>query len=58
MAFSRLAAGAHYLSDIIFGFLIAFGIVEAVKKSYHAAINGFDTKIFTKIGDTLKSIIT
>ncbi len=58
MAFSRLAAGAHYLSDIIFGFLIALGIVETVKKSYHAAVNGFDTKIFAKIGDALKSIIT
>ena len=58
MAFSRLAAGAHYLSDIIFGFLIALGIVEAVKKSYNAMINGFDTKVFTKIADTLKAIIT
>jgi len=34
MAFSRLAAGAHFLSDILFGFLIAFGITEAAKKSY------------------------
>lgn len=34
MAFSRLAAGAHFLSDILFGFLIAFGITEAVKKLY------------------------
>ena len=33
MAFSRLAAGAHFLSDILFGFLIAFGITEAAKKS-------------------------
>lgn len=34
MAFSRLAAGAHFLSDILFGFLIAFGITEAAKKLY------------------------
>lgn len=34
MAFSRLAAGAHFLSDILFGFLIAFGITESVKKLY------------------------
>ena len=34
MAFSRLAAGAHFLSDILFGFLIAFGITETVKKLY------------------------
>lgn len=34
MAFSRLAAGAHFLSDILFGFLIAFGITEAMKKRY------------------------
>lgn len=34
MAFSRLAAGAHFLSDILFGFLIAFGITEAVKRLY------------------------
>ena len=58
MAFSRLAAGAHFLSDILFGFLIAFGIVEAVKKSYDLALQGFDTKIFAKIGNTLKSIVT
>ena len=31
MAFSRLAAGAHYLSDILFGFLIAFIITETAK---------------------------
>ena len=37
MAFSRLAAGAHFLSDILFGFLIAFGITEVAKRScaYH-----------------------
>ncbi len=58
MAFSRLAAGAHFLSDILFGFLIAFGIVETVKKSYALALDGFDTKIFSKIGNTLKSIVT
>ena len=34
MAFSRLAAGAHFLSDILFGFLIAFGITEVSKKCY------------------------
>ena len=34
MAFSRLAAGAHFLSDILFGFLIAFGITESAKKLY------------------------
>ena len=34
MAFSRLAAGAHFLSDILFGFLIAFGITEVFKKLY------------------------
>jgi len=34
MAFSRLAAGAHFLSDILFGFLIAFGITEVTKKCY------------------------
>ena len=34
MAFSRLAAGAHFLSDILFGFMIAFGITEAAKKLY------------------------
>ena len=34
MAFSRLAAGAHFLSDILFGFLIAFGITEVAKKCY------------------------
>ena len=32
MAFSRLSAGAHFLSDILFGFLIAFGITEVAKK--------------------------
>ena len=34
MAFSRLAAGAHFLSDILFGFLIAFGITEVAKRLY------------------------
>ena len=34
MAFSRLAAGAHFLSDILFGFLIAFGITEVAVKCY------------------------
>ena len=34
MAFSRLAAGAHFLSDILFGFLIAFAITETAKKLY------------------------
>lgn len=34
MAFSRLAAGAHFLSDILFGFLIAFSITEISKKCY------------------------
>lgn len=34
MAFSRLAAGAHFLSDILFGFLIAFGITEFTKKCH------------------------
>ena len=34
MAFSRLAAGAHFLSDILFGFLIAFFITETAKRSY------------------------
>ena len=34
MAFSRLSAGAHFLSDILFGFLIAFGIIEVAKRSY------------------------
>ena len=34
MAFSRLAAGAHFLSDILFGFLIAFGITEVAKRSF------------------------
>ena len=34
MAFSRLTAGAHFLSDILFGFLIAFGITEAAKRLY------------------------
>lgn len=58
MAFSRLAAGAHFLSDIIFGFLIAFGITETVKKSYDLAISGFDTKVISKVFNTLKSIIT
>jgi membrane-associated phospholipid phosphatase len=32
MAFSRLAAGAHFLSDILFGFLIAFVITETAKR--------------------------
>ncbi len=32
MAFSRLAAGAHFLSDILFGFLIALGITEICKQ--------------------------
>ena len=31
MAFSRLAAGAHYLSDVLFGFMIAISIVEVAK---------------------------
>ena len=31
MAFSRLAAGAHYLSDVLFGFLIAFVITEIAR---------------------------
>ena len=31
MAFSRLAAGAHFLSDILFGFIIALGITEYFK---------------------------
>ncbi len=34
MAFSRLAAGAHFLSDIIFGFVIALGITEFFKSKY------------------------
>ncbi len=34
MAFSRLAAGAHFLSDILFGFLIALGITEFFKMKY------------------------
>jgi len=34
MAISRLAAGAHYLSDILFGFLIAFVITELMKYRY------------------------
>ncbi len=34
MAFSRLAAGAHFLSDILFGFLIALGITEFCKMKY------------------------
>ena len=34
MAFSRLSAGAHFLSDILFGFLIAFFITETAKKGY------------------------
>ncbi len=34
MAFSRLAAGAHFLSDILFGFLIALGITEFCKTKY------------------------
>ncbi len=34
MAFSRLAAGAHFLSDILFGFLIALGITEACKMKF------------------------
>lgn len=34
MAVSRLAAGAHYLSDILFGFMIAFIITELVKYHY------------------------
>lgn len=34
MAFSRLAAGAHFLSDILFGFLIALGITEFFKHKY------------------------
>lgn len=34
MAFSRLAAGAHFLSDILFGFLIAFSITEASKNCF------------------------
>lgn len=34
MAFSRLAAGAHFLSDILFGFLIALGITEFCKLKY------------------------
>lgn len=33
MAFSRLSAGAHFLSDILFGFLIAFAITEISKRS-------------------------
>ncbi len=34
MAFSRLAAGAHFLSDILFGFLIALGITGFCKLKY------------------------
>lgn len=34
MAFSRLAAGAHFLSDILFGFLIALGITEFCKLKF------------------------
>ncbi len=34
MAFSRLAAGAHFLSDILFGFLIALGITEGFKARF------------------------
>ena len=34
MAVSRLAAGAHYLSDVLFGFVIAFVITELVKCRY------------------------
>ncbi len=34
MAFSRLAAGAHFLSDILFGFIIALGITEFFKMKY------------------------
>lgn len=34
MAVSRLSAGAHYLSDILFGFMIAFVITELAKHRY------------------------
>ena len=57
MAFSRLAAGAHFLSDILFGFLIAFGIVEIVKKCYDKAMEGFDMRVFKRIANALKSVI-
>lgn len=35
MGVSRLAAGAHYLSDVLFGFAIAFIITEWMKSRYH-----------------------
>ncbi len=38
MAFSRLAAGAHFLSDILFGFLIALGITELCKSKYDVRV--------------------
>lgn len=41
LAFSRLAAGAHYLTDVTFGFVIAFIIVQIATIKYEQV---FDNK--------------
>ena len=58
MAFSRLAAGAHFLSDILFGFLIAFGITEFIKKSYEKAASSFDYNFLSKLSQSIQSIVS
>ena len=40
LAFSRICAGAHYLTDVLFGFIISFIICQFVIVKYERAVYG------------------
>ena len=40
LAFSRICAGAHYLTDVLFGFMISFIICQFVIVKYEKAVYG------------------